>query len=229
MQSLLVNEVFETIQGEGAFTGTPSIFIRLQGCPVGCPWCDTQHTWETLPENEKSVGDILVKVQDSPTYFSSTPDELIGLLDQQNYTAKHVVITGGEPCLFDLNELTSKLHQQGYSTQIETSGTYLIKCNSDTWVTVSPKINMKAGMPVLKQAMQRANEIKHPIAMQKHIDELDELFAQCFEPQRLDNLGIQIYLQPISQQKRATELAVDTCIKRNWKLSVQLHKYIGVE
>lgn len=229
MQSLLVNEVFETIQGEGAFTGTPSIFIRLQGCPVGCPWCDTQHTWETLPENEKSVGDILVKVQDSPTYFSSSPDKLIGLLGQQNYTAKHVVITGGEPCLFDLDELTSKLHLKGYSTQIETSGTYLIKCNSDTWVTVSPKINMKAGMPVLKQAMQRANEIKHPIAMQKHIDELDELFSQCFELQRLDNLDIPVYLQPISQQKRATELAVETCIKRNWKLSVQLHKYIGVE
>ncbi len=229
MQPLLVNEIFETIQGEGAFTGTPSVFVRLQGCPVGCPWCDTQHTWETLPENQQSVGDILVKNYDSPTYFSTSAEQLIHQLERQGYSAKHVVITGGEPCLFDLNELTSKLHLQGYSTQIETSGTYTVNCHSDTWVTVSPKINMKAGMPVLKQAMNRANEIKHPIAMQKHIDELDELFAQTFEPEQLDNFTIPVYLQPISQQKRATELAVETCIKRNWRLSVQLHKYIGVE
>ncbi len=237
MQKLLVNEMFETIQGEGAYTGTPSLFIRLQGCPVGCPWCDTQHTWETLPENNKSVGDILVKTSDSPNYFTCSVSELLDVLVKQQYTAKHIVITGGEPCMYDLNELTMTLHQQGLSTQIETSGTYEVHCSESTWVTVSPKINMKANMPILDQAMKRANEVKHPVAMQKHVDELDNLFLDVFGDKSglqdvsdvLINLPMPVYLQPISQQKRATELAVATCIKRNWKLSVQLHKYIGVE
>ena len=87
-------------------------------------------------------------------------------------------------------------------------------------------------MPVLVSAMQRANEIKHPVAMQKHIDELNALLQESDLTQGNNKQNEQsalIYLQPISQQERATQLAVDTCIKNNWRLSVQLHKYIGVE
>jgi 7-carboxy-7-deazaguanine synthase len=233
MTTLLVNEIFETIQGEGSFTGTPSVFVRLQGCPVGCPWCDTQHTWDVLPEKLVGVDIILLKSAESPTYFETSSSDLLELLNKQGYTANHIVITGGEPCMFDLTELTSKAVAKGFSVQIETSGTYKVKCHADTWVTVSPKINMKAGMPILSQAMQRANEIKHPIAMQKHIDELDALLIRENMPTRFSNSKITpqplVYLQPISQQARATELAISTCIERNWRLSVQLHKYIGIE
>jgi 7-carboxy-7-deazaguanine synthase len=236
MTTLLVNEIFETIQGEGSYTGTPSIFVRLQGCPVGCPWCDTKHTWDILPEQEVSSDVIFTKSADAPTYFSTNSEALIEILTKQSFTAKHIVITGGEPCMYDLTEFTERAASIGYSTQIETSGTYEIFCDGNTWVTVSPKINMKAGMPILSQAMQRANEIKHPIAMQKHIDELDtllkaeNLFEKKTEAQSANSApGPLIYLQPISQQTRATELAVQTCIERNWRLSVQLHKYIGVE
>ena len=83
---------------------------------------------------------------------------------------------------------------------------------------------MKGGYDVLVSALERANEIKHPIAMQKHIDELDALLANVSSLE-----GKQVCLQPISQQKRATELAVKTCIERNWRLSLQTHKYIGIE
>lgn len=234
MTTLLVNEIFETIQGEGSYTGTPSIFVRLQGCPVGCPWCDTKHTWDVLSKNEVSATQIFIKNADAPTYFTSESKTLLSLLQQQGYTAKHIVITGGEPCMFDLREFTELAYANGYSTQIETSGTYQIQCHTSTWVTVSPKINMKAGMPILSQAMHRANEIKHPVAMQKHVDELDALLKA--EGLVQDNaVGARegksplVYLQPISQQSRATELAIQTCIKRNWRLSVQVHKYIGVE
>lgn len=235
MTTLLVNEIFETIQGEGSFTGTPSIFVRLQGCPVGCPWCDTKHTWDIDADDQVSSAAIFIKSGDSPTYFSTQSEALLPLLQQQGYTAKHIVITGGEPCMFDLREFTKLAHAQGFSTQIETSGTYTILCHADTWVTVSPKINMKAGMPILSQAMQRANEIKHPIAMQKHIDELDALLQteNLLSPSQGQAGALSqspmVYLQPISQQARATQLAVKTCIERNWRLSVQLHKYIGVE
>lgn len=232
MSQLLVNEVFETIQGEGSFTGTPSIFVRLQGCPVGCSWCDTKHTWDVLDKHKVSSDIIMMEQNESERYFSATEEALFALFKSQGYSAKHLVITGGEPCIFDLSLLTSMAIENGFSAQIETSGTFEIKCHPNTWVTVSPKINMKAGMPVLTQAMMRANEIKHPIAMQKHIDELDELLLQTAQDAKGKNESFDcpmVFLQPISQQKRATELAVSACIKRNWRLSVQLHKYIGVE
>jgi 7-carboxy-7-deazaguanine synthase len=216
--------MFETIQGEGAYTGIPSIFVRLQGCPVGCPWCDTKHTWEIKADLSVSPEDVIAKSSESETYFVSNEASLMTLFKQQGYVAKHVVITGGEPCMYDLRPLTSILHQNGYTTQIETSGTFEVLCDERTYVTVSPKINMKGGFDVLTSALERANEIKHPIAMQKHIDELDALLTKVSSLE-----GKQVCLQPISQQKRATELAVRTCIARNWRLSLQTHKYIGIE
>lgn len=224
MQSLKVNEVFQSIQGEGAFTGVPSIFVRLQGCPVGCPWCDTQHTWTIDLANEKTVNEVMQQDQDTADWFNATPDSLCKLFEELSYTAKHIVITGGEPCMYDLNDLTQMAHSKGYSTQIETSGTFEAKCHESTWVTLSAKINMPGKLEVLDSVLLRANEIKHPVAMQKHIDELDELLT------RFDKLAQPlIYLQPISQQKRATDLAVSVCIARNWRLSLQTHKFIGVE
>ncbi len=224
MSTLNINEMFETIQGEGAHTGIPSIFVRLQGCPVGCPWCDTKHTWEIKADLSVTPAAVINKGQESETYFISDEAALLAQFSIEGYVAKHVVITGGEPCMYDLRPLTKLLHDNGYSTQIETSGTFEVLCDPRTYVTVSPKINMKGGYDVLVSALERANEIKHPIAMQKHIDELDALLTNVSSLE-----GKQVCLQPISQQKRATELAVKTCIERNWRLSLQTHKYIGIE
>jgi 7-carboxy-7-deazaguanine synthase len=224
MTKLLVNEVFESIQGEGAFTGLPSIFVRLQGCPVGCPWCDTKHTWEVKSELETSSDIIMMQNEETEDYFATDAEGLFALFKRHSYQAKHLVITGGEPCMFDLSALTASAIAQGFSVQIETSGTFEIKCHEDTWVTLSPKINMKGGFEIRDDALLRANEIKHAIAMEKHVEELDQLLARP----ALKSIPL-IYLQPISMQKRATELAVATCIKRNWRLSLQTHKFIGVE
>lgn len=224
LTQLSINEMFETIQGEGFHTGVPSIFVRLQGCPVGCPWCDTKHTW-TLDEAFLTTADkVLTKQQESEAFFHSDGQDILALFAAQGYTARHVVITGGEPCMYDLTAFTRLLHDNGFSTQIETSGTYEVRCDAASWVTVSPKVDMKGKMPVLTSALQRADEIKHPVAMEKHIAELDDLLA------RLEGkLPAHICLQPISQQPRATELAIKTCIARNWRLSLQTHKYIGIE
>ena len=219
-----INEVFESLQGEGSYTGLPSIFVRLQGCPVGCPWCDTKHTWVVSPELNTSSDVVMAETSESGSWFEHTTTQLLGLFEQHGYVAKHIVITGGEPCLYDLTEISTSLIAQGYSVQIETSGTYEIITHPDTWVTVSPKVNMPGGRVVLSSAMRRANEIKHPIAMQKHIEELDEVLALLG-----DQAAPSIYLQPISQQKRATDLAIKTCIARNWRLSLQTHKFIGIE
>ncbi len=217
-----INEIFETIQGEASYTGTPAIFVRLQGCPVGCAWCDTKQTWEAKDTFIVSLEQTLEKKADSEHWANASAEEVLAVFNARGYNAKHVVITGGEPCLFDLVPLCELLHNNGYTTQIETSGTFEIKAPAQTWVTVSPKINMRGGYEVLASAMLRADEIKHPVAMQKHIDELEALFEATGVTPEL------VYLQPISQKAKATKLAIDTCIKKNWRLSVQVHKYIGI-
>mgnify|MGYP003664071811 FL=1 len=70
-----INEIFETLQGEGSFTGQPSIFIRLQGCPVGCSWCDTKHTWEVSPEKEVEQKNITSKNEESSCWGTFTVEQ----------------------------------------------------------------------------------------------------------------------------------------------------------
>ncbi|MGY3569680.1 7-carboxy-7-deazaguanine synthase QueE [Vibrio paucivorans] len=215
--------MFETIQGEGVFTGVPSVFVRLQECPVGCAWCDTKQTWEAEPEQERPLNEILVKTEDSPTWCSVTADEIVEQYRKSGFNAKHIVITGGEPCIYDLIPLSAAFEAIGCQCQIETSGTSEVRTSDATWVTVSPKVAMKGKLPVLDSAMIRANEIKHPVATQKDIDHLDALLDKA-------NVGENtiIALQPISQKSRATQLCIDTCIERNWRLSIQTHKFLSI-
>lgn len=149
---------------------------------------------------------------------------ILATFESQQFSAKHVVITGGEPAMYDLRELGAVLEQAGYRLQIETSGTFELAVTDNTWVTVSPKLDMPGGFLVRPDCMKRANEIKHPVAMQKHIDALDNLLEKC--PPSDSAI---IALQPISQRPRATELAMKVCLERNWRLSVQLHKYLYIE
>lgn len=219
-----INEIFQTIQGEGVFTGLPAIFVRLQGCPVGCPWCDTRHTWVVDPAREVGVQAVLDCSNESDGWSKMSTEQILASFQQLGYQARHVVITGGEPCLYDLQDLSTALIAAGYQVQIETSGTSEIQTHERTWVTVSPKINMKGGLPVLVSALERANEIKHPIATERHVEELDALLATA----RLRD-DVVIALQPISQKPRATQLAMATCIARNWRLSIQTHKYLDID
>lgn len=219
-----INEIFQTIQGEGVFTGLPAIFVRLQGCPVGCPWCDTRHTWVVDPAREVGVQAVLGCSNESDGWSKMSTAQILASFQQLGYQARHVVITGGEPCLYDLQDLSTALIEAGYQVQIETSGTSEIQTHEQTWVTVSPKINMKGGLPVLVSALERANEIKHPVATERHVEELDALLATA----RLRE-NVVIALQPISQKPRATQLAMATCIARNWRLSIQTHKYLDID
>jgi 7-carboxy-7-deazaguanine synthase len=219
-----INEIFQTIQGEGIFTGLPAIFVRLQGCPVGCPWCDTRHTWIVDPAREVGVQAVLDCSNESDGWSKMNTEQILASFQQLGYQARHVVITGGEPCLYDLQGLSTALIEAGYQVQIETSGTSEIQTHANTWVTVSPKIGMKGGLPVLVSALERANEIKHPVATERHIEELDALLATAtLRP------DVVIALQPISQKPRATQLAMATCIARNWRLSIQTHKYLDID
>lgn len=218
-----INEMFQTLQGEGVYTGVPAIFIRMQGCPVGCSWCDTRYTWEKTGTRKMPLGDILSKNVESDAWGAADPQVLINAIRQCGWTARHVVITGGEPCIHDLVPLTTALEEQGMACQIETSGTHEVRCSVNCWVTVSPKVNMRGGYDVCSQALKRANEIKHPVARQRDVDALDDLLGQL-----ADEVLPVISLQPISQQEKATTLCIHTCIARNWRLSIQTHKYLSI-
>lgn len=130
-----VNEIFTTVQGEGVLVGTPATFIRLQGCTVGCPWCDTKYTWAAGGER--------------------MPVRLI--LDQ--VTTKHVVVTGGEPTMYDLDGLLVPLQAERHVVQLETSGQNGIKGNVyPDWITWSPKENL--GYKGAFDIKEHADEVK---------------------------------------------------------------------
>lgn len=114
-----VNEFFVSLQGEGHFTGTPAFFLRLSGCNLQCPFCDTSHQ----------------------SYKEMSEDEIVE--EASHHAPRHIVITGGEPALQLTPSLIDKLHEAGFFIQVETNGTLLLPQGID-WVTCSPK-----GSPVL--------------------------------------------------------------------------------
>lgn len=109
-----VNEIFYSLQGEGYFTGTAAVFVRLSGCNLRCPFCDTDH----FEGREMTAAEILSEIQQFPT--------------------RHVVVTGGEPSLQLTEEFVDTLHAAGFFVQVETNGTRQLPANLD-WVTCSPK------------------------------------------------------------------------------------------
>lgn len=216
---LRVNEIFPTIQGEACWTGTPATFIRLQGCPVGCSWCDTKHTWpEGHERREITIPQLLEKVDPAPTWALMSAEQIAEVVGK--YTPQHFVITGGEPCAQDIFSLTKQLESLG-TVQVETSGTHEIKVAPTAWVTVSPKVAMSGGLKVLPSAIARADEIKMPIAEASDINNLHTLLVHRHNQ-------ASVWLQPVSQGDQATQLCVQACMENQWRLSIQTHKYAGV-
>ncbi len=226
MQSPLlypVNEIFATLQGEASYTGTPSVFIRLQGCDVGCSWCDTKHTWNINKEDQIDFSSLTNKAHDKASWANVTASQITQYIQTTYPIIKHIVITGGEPAMYDLFPLCKAFEELGKVIQIETSGTYLFKISAKTWVTLSPKIDMPGGKVVLKDCVSRANEIKMPIGKLSDIEKLKSFLEKN---EIADN--IPIWLQPLSQNKTATNLCIEHALLNNWRLSLQTHKFINI-
>ncbi len=221
---LAVNEIFETMQGEASFTGTPAVFVRLQGCSVGCPWCDTKHTWDRPRAMVRPLGDILLKVIESATFAEVTPQELVGVI--LSFRARHVVITGGEPADYDLFELSELLIAAGRTVQLETSGTSPIRIAELAFVTVSPKIEMPGKRVLIGASLRRANEIKMPVGSVRDIAALREVLG-LLDSERAVRAPL-VYLQPLSTSEKATKLCVQAATEYGWRVSIQTHKYLGV-
>lgn len=196
--SLPVMEAFYTIQGEGFHQGRAAYFIRLGGCDVGCVWCDVKESWDASQHPQLPIEQIVA--------------------DAQLHPGRLAVITGGEPLLHNLDELTSQLHKAGFETNIETSGSSPLSGEWD-WICLSPK-KFKAPLPAI---LPKANELK-VVVFNKHDFEWAETYAAQVNP------DCKRYLQPEwSKAAEMTPLIIDY-IKAHpqWELSLQIHKYINV-
>lgn len=203
---LPVMEHFYTLQGEGYHQGKAAYFIRLAGCDVGCVWCDVKESWDADKHPLYSLEQIVAMVVEGTAQNNQTNDDVI------------VVITGGEPLMHPLNELTAALQQKGFKTNIETSGSSKLSGHWD-WVCLSPK-KFKAPLP---QAIEAADELKI-VVFNKSDFAWAEKFAALVKP------ACKLYLQPEwDKAAQMTPLIVEY-IKQHpqWCLSLQIHKYIHV-
>jgi 7-carboxy-7-deazaguanine synthase len=186
--------------------------------------CDTKHTWDLEGAPAISTEAMLAKHKDAPTHAVMKSAEIIDLLTSSRFRARHVVITGGEPCLYDLGPLTYAISRAGMTAQVETSGTQPVAVSQKTWVTVSPKIDMPGGFDVLRQAIQAASEIKMPIGKMADIEALEQVLTMRDRP-------CPVWLQPLSMSDKATRLCAEQAIahaRDGWRVSIQVHKIMGV-
>lgn len=218
---LPINNIYPCIQGEGCNTGIPMVMIRLQICGVGCPFCDTKETWEANPNYKMPT--IEQALGQNPKWTMQDERDIMLYIQEHYPDFQWILISGGEPAQYELSTLTSLLHDYGHKVAIETSGTEEIRGNFD-WVCVSPKIDMPGKKAIKAQPMLKADEIKMVIGKPSDFEKLDTLLREFGT-----KLDCQICLQPMSQSPKATQLCIEKCQKRGYRLSIQLHKYLGVE
>jgi 7-carboxy-7-deazaguanine synthase len=196
--SLPVMEHFYTLQGEGFHQGKAAYFIRLAGCDVGCVWCDVKESWDAEKHQKFNVESLKLKVIDT--------------------AAEIVVITGGEPLMHNLDELTKVLQSAGLKTHIETSGAYPMSGKWD-WICLSPK---KFKAP-LSEILPIAHELKIVVFNKSDFDWAEKYAA-------LVSAESKLYLQPEWDNAASMTPLIIEYIKANpkWELSLQIHKYINV-
>lgn len=200
-----IHETFQkTIQGEGYWAGTPVDFIRLAGCPVGCHYCDTGYAdgGVSLPRKIKTF------------------DELINEL-----FSPRIVISGGEPFIHkQLPNLVNSIEATGRQVSIETSGCYWQEISPQTWITLSPKQHINPKYPVLKKMWMRASEIKLVIETGKELEFYSEILLA-------NNNNIPIFLQPEWYSRNLTLPLVLQLLQEypHYRLSIQSHKYLGIQ
>ncbi len=197
--SFPVMESFYSIQGEGTHSGKPSYFIRLAGCDVNCDWCDVKDSWDIDSSQYKSIDEIT--------------DEI------KKFSTDLVIITGGEPLMHNLTDLTSALKKLGKKIHIETSGTHPVSGYFD-WICFSPKKFKKP----LDEFFKMSNELKIIISKDSDFRWAEYLLRQIKNKPEL-------ILQAEWSKSKIINPKILDYIKLNpkWRISLQTHKYLHVE
>ncbi|HYF31380.1 MAG TPA: 7-carboxy-7-deazaguanine synthase QueE [Chitinophagaceae bacterium] len=204
--TLPVMESFYTIQGEGFFQGKAAYFIRLGGCDVGCVWCDVKDSWDASRHPQRTITDIVAEVTAGCPLQSRPEHHPI------------VVITGGEPLMHNLDELTNELKAKGYRTNLETSGSWALSGTWD-WICLSPK-KFKSPLP---EVLPKANELKVVVFNKSDFAWAEQHAAQV-------SPDCKLYLQPEWDKSASMTPLIVEYIKHNprWEFSMQIHKYMNV-
>jgi organic radical activating enzyme len=195
---LPVMEEFYSLQGEGYNTGQAAYFIRIGGCDVGCQWCDVKESWNAKIHPLKDVAEVVERAAVFP--------------------GKAVVLTGGEPGMYQLDELCKGLREKDLSIFLETSGAYPLSGSFD-WICLSPKKNN----PPRKSVYTKADELKVIISE-------EEDFAWAEEQEKKVRPECILYLQPEwSNSKEMMPRIVDYIMENpQWQISLQSHKYMHI-
>lgn len=217
-----VNEIFFTLQGEGAHSGIPAVFLRFSGCNLRCPWCDTD-----FAESTEMTADQIV-------------NEMLSLYDVPNERRKMCVLTGGEPSLQVDKALIDALHAAGFYICIETNGTHPLPEGID-WITCSPKM-----VPLPHPQPHEKGEIPSRLAL-KRASEVKVVFTGTYDPEvwRTKIEAEHWMLQPLryngdllmksgidewsdDKNDNLDETVRYILLHPFWRLSVQLHKIAGL-
>lgn len=194
-----VMETFTSVQGEGAFSGVPSFFIRLAGCNVGCVWCDVKESWDEKVHPLKTVREILDLASASKT--------------------KVVIITGGEPTMHDLNPLTTELSALGFRVHLETSGTEVLTGSFD-WITFSPK---KFKEP-LEEYFSKSHELKVVV---NH--ESDLAWAETHAQRMSERTSFFLQPEWERRERMMPIIFDYAIKNPHWRVGLQIHKYLNVD
>ncbi|WP_185864626.1 7-carboxy-7-deazaguanine synthase QueE [Blattabacterium cuenoti] len=198
-----IKEFFYSLQGEGYHSGIAAYFIRFEGCDIKCKWCDTKYSWKIKKEDFVPIEKIIDNVNNEKT--------------------NTIIITGGEPMMWNLSPLTKILKKMGYNIHVETSGSYLIKDKYIDWITISPKKNR---FPLKENYEKKISELKVVIS-----NENDFLFAERQSYFIKNKKNCILSLQPEWNNYDKMIPKIIYYIKKNpkWRLSLQIHKMINIK
>ncbi len=197
-----VNEIFYSLQGEGAWSGTPMVFVRLSGCNLKCAFCDTAHE----------------------SFREMSAEQIVAEAVEAGEECRMLCLTGGEPTLQADDKLVSALHKAGFSIHIETNGTKPLPEGID-WITVSPKLGLPGvkGNAALK--IRHIDELKLvyvPGMEEDSIEKWASVYAEFHFLQPCD-LGDE------EKNRLCLEETIDYIKKHpEWSLSLQMHKYLRI-
>jgi len=191
-------EEFYTIQGEGFHSGKAAWFIRLGGCDVGCNWCDSRFSWDPDLHPTEETDSVIEHALLSGT--------------------KSVVVTGGEPLMWNLDYLCSGLKKKNISTFLETSGAYPLSGKWD-WICLSPKKNM----PPVGDICSVADELK--VIIENKTD-----FEWAEKYREMVGKRSQLFLQPEWSRFQVIIPEIIGYVKMfpEWRISLQIHKYMHI-
>ena len=198
LTKLPVMEKFYTIQGEGYYSGQPFYFIRLGGCDVGCHWCDVKESWDHNQHQFIEIDDLIKDVKEHTS---------------------NVIITGGEPLMWNLSELTKRFKENNIKLHLETSGAYELSGNWD-WICLSPKKKMLPKKEIYTVADELKVVIHNNDDFKFAIQESEKVSHEC-----------KLFLQPEwSRFDLMKDKIVQFVMKnKNWNISLQIHKYLEID